>query len=1149
MSLVITIFCYSFFAGIALSMAVPALRAHWVPMLFAAALCAALSGLAALPRRKPHAIVHLDRPASIPLFRLFLALAGLLLGAARHASTYNDNGTPVAVAQAPDTVDIAAAQEHPLSYFLLRADHGETISPSPSGASVGTPFSVVVTGLQYCLEPVWSDRGTPALDASGRWRFTLAVKSAECTVDIPVGATEAPVPVPFSVITGVTPSDGVSLVRLPNRIESFTSPRAATTKDAIAATILGRIHDDPDVYNAMSDDGSVSPRTVLDMEPLFVQPRPGDPFFPVESGRVQTTVSGPSPTDRTAPSDTYLSMFRQVSQTDALGNDVVVRGPLELPQSALNPGGFDNRKFLLSHGFGAQMYLASWQRFHGPALEIVVPDGASAPRTGNPFVMFSLHLRDRMLRVIKETLPFPQSAFASGITLGMRYGMQNAECVLSDASANTAQRGSAFLRHILPDCQDFVSDEFKRAGVNHVLAVSGLHVTIITALLVGIFSLFHANRKVFVPFVLLALVVFSVITGARPSTLRAVIMNSLFLILWAYLRESLKTTVLLSAAIAGFVIMLQSPRLLVNPSFTLSFGAILSLGLLTGPCTRVLNRFRGNDLLALALFAVLAHVILAFGWFRVAAPRSARCLALLAAILFGAGRLLARHGIRPIGDYGFANLPAAAAGFLAAQGAIQLGMMIPLSAYYFVRWPVIGSVANLIAIPLIGIVLQLSMLACIIGLVPYIGPLLALVLNAANWLGCLLFMLVSHFASAWFPYPFVRKPSGFAVGVYYLLLAVFVLWPQIRKALQGNGEHISPYPLRPCGPDNGEHISPYPSVSPLGCFLRCWIVSRMACIAVLCALGALALAVLPREPRADGHAHASVFSVGYGGAVLYQAPSGEHILFDAGYAQPGKSRINQAERTILPRLSALSIRELDALVLLSDRPERLDGAALVLEQCLVRRLVLPPDLAACFDPDTNALLPEHLDALLPPDSDAPAVQESRRAILGHGAHSATAPSLAAILAQRRPSTLNRLLGIAIRIESSDTAALPAATLLPDSPSSTAALLSSGEGAPAMLLAGTASSKNLDVWFAAHPSIRAVSLSDWRTTQLSADALDALESRDGYAFLEYGNTPTTLRRSLNKAAKNYRDTRSICEDVLTPDHVRATDRDGAIDVQF
>lgn len=101
----------------------------------------------------------------------------------------------------------------------------------------------------------------------------------------------------------------------------------------------------------------------------------------------------------------------------------------------------------------------------------------------------------------------------------------------------------------------------------------------------------------------------------------------------------------------------------------------------------------------------------------------------------------------------------------------------------------------------------------------------------------------------------------------------------------------------------------------------------------------------------------------------------------------------------------------------------------------------------------------------------------------------------------------------------------------------------------MLLAGTASSKNLDAWFAAHPSIRAVSLSDWRITQLSADSLDALADRSGYAFLEYGNTPATLRRSLNKAAKNYRDTRAACEDALTPGHVRATDRDGAIDVQF
>ena len=1118
MSLAISLFCYSFFTGIALSMAFPALRVYWTGILFAAILCAAIAGFAALPRRRRDAIVQLNTPVSASLFRIFLVFSGLLLGYARHAATFNESGNRVpipsaqeATAAKPDKAD-SATQYSPLGYFALRhAGQDETV--------------LRITGIQHLLKPVFDDQRTPRLDAQGRWRVRMTVSNATCTVTLPADAGETRIPEPFSIITAVEvvgkdgiPSDaplpeGLELLRLPNRIESFASPRAASFRDAVIATVLGRIHDDPDVYNAMSDDGSVRPRTVLDIEPVLIQPSPRAPFFPVESGRIQVTVSGPAPD---VVEDDYVKTFADVSRTDALGNDIYLQASLEIPRPALNPDGFDFRKYLLSHGIGAQMYLSDTQR--APVLRTVVPEGADAPRNGDPITMFSLHLRDRMLRVIKKTLPFPQSAYVGGIALGMRYGMQYAECVLSENAVNNVQSGSAFLRPVLGSCQDFIADEFKRAGVNHVLAVSGLHVTIITALLVGIFTLLRIDKKYFVPFVLLALVVFAVITGARPSTMRAVIMNSLFLILWAYLHESLKTTVLLSAAIAGFVIMLQNPRLLTDPSFTLSFGAILSLGLLTSPCARILRRFRGNDFLALGVSIVLFHVVLACGWFRVAAPRSAICLAVLVAVVFGIGRLLARFRIRPIRDYGFADLPTGLAGFLAAQGAIQIGMMIPLSAYYFTRWPIIGSIANLIAIPLIGVVLQLSILACLIGLIPFVGPLIALVLNAANWVFCVFFMLIAHFASAEFPYPFVEKPSGVAIAVYYMAVAIFILWPRIEQRLIP------------------------------GRISRLRALNVGLCFAILLALAA---AVFPRPPKADGVAHASVISVGYGSSILFRAPDGECVLFDAGYTQPDRSRACQAERAVLPRLYSQAIRSLDALVILSDHPERLDGAALVLEQCLVRRLVLPPALAACFDPETNELRPDALDAVLPPDSEDRTVQESRRAILGGASHSAVSPPLAAVLKARRPNWLNRSLGIAIRIESSDEADLPSARLLSDTPRTFAALLDGGDPqsrAPSLLLPGNSAPSRIAAWLEDNPSIQAAALSDWSAYDASTAPFRTLAERGGAAILEFGSTPASLKLTLPRAAANYRRALSDAEKAFPdPSRVRSTYRDGAVEI--
>ena len=1132
MTTLVTLFCYVFFAGIALSMAAPAARPWWPSAVALAALSAVAAAWCVRRMRRIEDDITLLRSPLLPrAFRALLCLVALASGFARHAATFDERGRRIGEFRSGAlgaTVRLKPTQFGDVK-LPARLHAVRRLPGTRSGA-----VDVWVEGEQRILRPVRDDDGTPLLDAEGRWRFREYFRRrVTCRATLPEGVDEVVLPEPFSAIHAwgvegaVLNAPELELVRLPSRAGMFAAERPADFKDAATATILGRVADDPDVYNATEDAaGESRRRTVLDIEPWFIQPAPGAPFYPVEGGHVQVTLSAADAASGGADAE-FNAVFDALSRTSAVGNDVVLRGSLEIPQSAKNPGGFDNKKFLLSHGFEAQMYLQAWQRMHGPPAVVVAPEGAAAPRSGNPIVVFSLRLRDRMLGVIKRTLPYPASAFAGGITLGMRHGMQDARCALGPVTG----------------CADTIPDEFKRAGVNHVLAVSGLHVTIITAMLVGVFTLFGLGRKAYVPLVLAALVVFAIITGARPSTLRAVIMNGLFLVVWAYLGESLKSSVLLAAAVAGFLIMMQNPRLLVDPSFTLSFGAVLSLGLLTGPCANVLAWFRGNDLLSLGVCVVGFHLALLGGWFRVAAPRSALCLVALAAAVFGLGRLLARRGVRPIGEYGFADLPVAVGGFLAAQGAIQLGMMIPLSAYYFSRWPVIGSAANLVAIPLIGVVLQLSMLACLIGLVPVIGPVVALVLNAANWLGCLLFMAVSHVASSAFPYPFVRRPSGAAVGVYYALLALFVLWPRVREALAMLWEPGQKWP----GAKRG----------------------RAATLLACAAVAAVCAAVWPRAPRADGSTHVSVLSVGYGSAVLVRAPDGRATLVDAGYVRRDGARASQAERAVLPRLSALGIRRLDALVVLSARPERLDGAALVLEQCLVDRLVLPPALAACFDPATNELLPERLDAALPPDSGDIAVTEAREAILGpaDGAHRATNPSLAAVLRARRPSALNRLLGIAVRIAAAD--APPGDRPLPGRPAVSpyrsglpvpgVAFPAPGVariGAPggaAMLLCGDCDDPSaLAALVEADPAVRAVSAPCHGTLDRPADAeplFRALAARGGTAVFEYGAPRAVLKRTRPSAARNYRATLALAETILGAEHVRSTDRDGAVELEL
>ncbi len=911
----------------------PALR---TPVLFSVAVFAAtVFFLAALPAAFKNVQINQDLTRSRPkhlrtVLYASLILSGFLFGFSRHAASCLPTKNP--------TVRVAVKD-----------------AAVPPGTSVA---------LRAVPDP---GTGLPALDARARWRFT-ADSSASAAGD---GASRT--------------------LFLPARhVAEFARPRPDRFSAANCATILGRVTDDPAVYNASTDDPKANRRTILEVTPAFVRPAGSDVFQPVSSGKIQVSLNcSPGLLDAVADSgeengqedsqSAYAAAFLEVSRASGNGADVVITGQLELPRAPASEEDFDFRAYLEHRGILAQVFVFDWQIKNGfpNPFAIVRPEGAETPRRANPLIRHSLALRDRMLGVIRETLPYPVSAFAGGITLGMRYGLQSAECVR-------------------PGCEGFISEEFKRSGVNHVLAVSGLHVTIITALLVGLLSLCKLSKKAYVPVVLFALVVFAVITGARPSTLRAVIMNGLFLILWAYTATTISASILVSASIAAVLILLQNPRILTEPSFTLSFAAILSLAILTPPSLSVLSRFRGNNLLALFLVVLLANAAVIADWHLLASPRGGTLFLLLAALVFAAARLAERRGVKPVGNFGFTDLPVSVHGFIAAQLAIQLGMMIPLSAYYFQRWSAVGSVANLVAIPLVGIVLQLAMLSCIVGLIPGVGVYLALVLNAANWIGCHIFLDLAHYASEFYPFPFVPRVTGtFLVG-YYLLMAAFYYHEFLLRKL--HNLLVDLFPRR------GRR--------------RLVLASLGAAVLVAVALWVF----LPASARAP---ETIDFRLGKRGSARLVIPAeGLPTLYDAGPTQRTRNRASQAERVILPRLSTRHIGALEALVITQATPECLDGAALVLESVRVERLVLPPGLAGLFDPATNELRADALDRLLPQNSDDPSKVDLRQAILEGQARAAATPSLAKVLRRHAPTPFRDFLGVSTRVEAARAQAAP-----------------------------------------------------------------------------------------------------------------------------
>lgn len=886
-------FCYLFIIGIALAMAFPLGSDAVSPLWLASGALGLLALGAIFVARRLRPPVEDDSPYAPPAkFDALHATAWVLLLATGLVFGYTRY---LAMIQPPDRL-LGQLQLHAegTTWTPGRAMDETSFLKLKTLAPVEDDIELRLVGRLEALQPVLDDQNQPVLDDQGRWNFTRTdVAQSSEDIRIPAGTpagVEVLVAQPFTHLDSVEalnrPASGALAILQPiNTVSLF----ARSGRNVVPITMLGRITADPWVYSF---------KTVLSITPDYIQYQPDGPFLAVARQTARVTVNPDMPG------------YDRLARSAAYGYDVALSGELIAPPSAANVGTFDQAKYLRNHNIGGQMMLRTPMDGSAP-LSIIIPQGADVPRDGNGLVEFSLYLRDEMVRVIKQTMPQPNSAFLGALTLGLRYGMQN---TLSIANVAHGDGVVAPILDVGHESDDLIADEFRASGINHVLAVSGLHVTIITIMFMGIFTLLKVSKKVYVPFVIFALVIFAIITGARPSTLRAVIMNSLFLLTWGYMGQGIRSSALLGVPVAAFIILIQNPAMTVDPSFTLSFGAILSLALLTQPFFDLFKKARGNDFIALVLMIAVLTWAFAAHWLLVTTLRFWLAYALLGIVLFWIARLLTRRDFTPIGTYGFADIHPGIAGFIAAQFGMQIGMMIPLSAYYFYRWPVAGAYANLIAIPLVGIVLQLSMLAGLIGLIPGIGLYLAILLNAANWIFSTLFLLIGHYFSRWFVYPFVSKPSLRWLFIYYAIVCLFVWWRPLWFRI-----------LRPRWAKAGR---PARLVA---------LAAAALVVAAVFASGHSERAAL----RPEGELSISILSVGYGSAIVVDTPDRKSILIDAGFVQTDRGRRNEAERTILPHLCSRQILRLDAFILTSREPEHTAGAASILEYLDVKQLLIP----------------------------------------------------------------------------------------------------------------------------------------------------------------------------------------------------------------
>ena len=126
-----------------------------------------------------------------------------------------------------------------------------------------------------------------------------------------------------------------------------------------------------------------------------------------------------------------------------------------------------------------------------------------------------------------------------------------------------------------------VDDAFRRAGVYHVLAVSGFNVGILAASVWALCRLLRIPHRVSAAAAIVVVIGFALVVGPEPSVLRAVVMAVLVLVATLLDRDASVTN---SLALAAMAILAARPGDLFEPGFQLSFAA--TFGIVIAPLPR-----------------------------------------------------------------------------------------------------------------------------------------------------------------------------------------------------------------------------------------------------------------------------------------------------------------------------------------------------------------------------------------------------------------------------------------------------------------------------------------------------------------------------------------------------------------------------------
>jgi competence protein ComEC len=439
---------------------------------------------------------------------------------------------------------------------------------------------------------------------------------------------------------------------------------------------------------------------------------------------------------------------------------------------------------------------------------------------------------------------------------------------------------------ITPD----IRQAFTRTGTSHILAISGLHITIVASIAFALFRwllswipmvLRYAwTRKGAAVLTLMPITLYALIAGFSPSTQRALIMVAVFLLALLAERE---TDLMNTLALAALGILIVQPASLFSISFQLSFAAVWSI---------------------------------VYGLNRLPAVRSEVSPDLEGWAAKMRGGLVAFFGVS----------------LAATWGTLALGM------YYFNSVSVIGLLANCVAVPLMGyVVVVLGLAATLIA--PLSAEAAIVGYQVSGFVLSKTIALLELMAAL--PYAALRtvSPSAVELALFYLLS-----WAAFHLA---TGRTAAANPIPNTAAIGRAMSAGTPGRAAPGYFRRLLLQAlRRACpdrkaaagVLVLCLIAAIGDAgywIYERFGRQD--LRLTLLDVGQGSSVLLEFPGGRTALVDGGgYA--GTAGYDVGARVVAPFLWRRKIATIDTLILTHPNSDHVNGLLFIAENFQVGEL-------------------------------------------------------------------------------------------------------------------------------------------------------------------------------------------------------------------